>query len=127
MDRNPLADNVDTYGPVAGHFGPASNIYHIGLVSEFVQLTNFSKKMSLNKIRIGKIMWCCISGRMPRLPTTPVQTPMELADGDPWWTWAGDELLDDETFGGVDREIRELVVRCLGMARFSPGVDQLHS
>lgn len=35
MDKNPLADNVDTYGPVAGHFGPASNIYHIGLVSRF--------------------------------------------------------------------------------------------
>lgn len=59
-------------------------------------------------------MWSCITGLMPRLPTTPVQTPMELADGDPWWTWAGDELLDDETFGDIDREIRELVVRCLG-------------
>lgn len=50
---------------------------------------------------------------------------MELADGGPWWTWAGDELLDDEIFGDVDREIRELVMRCLGMARSSSGVHQL--
>ncbi|KAJ4387555.1 hypothetical protein N0V93_008150 [Gnomoniopsis smithogilvyi] len=110
VDRNPLADNIDTYGPVAGHFGPPSNIYHIGLVSIVPQV---ALKALTNGSNTGKIMWSCITGLFPRLPTTPVQTPMELADGDPWWTWAGDELLDDDTFGEVDREIRELVMRCL--------------
>lgn len=33
MTTHPFEDNIDTYGQVAGRYGPASNIYHVGLVS----------------------------------------------------------------------------------------------
>lgn len=32
-ERDPVSENIDTYGQVAGHYGPASNVYHVGLVS----------------------------------------------------------------------------------------------
>lgn len=33
-DENPLHENITTHGEVAARFGPASNIYHAGMVSQ---------------------------------------------------------------------------------------------
>ncbi|KUI63603.1 hypothetical protein VM1G_10286 [Cytospora mali] len=87
INQHPLAENVNTHGEVAGRFGPASNIYHVGLA-----------------------IWCCITGQMPMLPTKP--TTFRDDDGTMCYSY-GCDILDDGQYGSVDREIRRAVVRCL--------------
>ncbi|CAN8106142.1 unnamed protein product [Discula destructiva] len=88
---NPVAENIETYGQVAGHYGPASNVYHIGLT-----------------------LWCCITGTWPELPTYSrlAHNPIPRVDGKTYYAW-GTEILDDSKYGTVDRQIREMVISCL--------------
>lgn len=63
-------------------------------------------------------MWSCITGLWPQLPRNPEQTPFDLPDGQPWWTYGWKQL--DGYEGLVDRDIRVMVARCLGMIRAKP-------
>ncbi|ROV93148.1 hypothetical protein VMCG_08738 [Cytospora schulzeri] len=87
IDQHPLPEDIKTYGEVAGRFGPASNIYHVGLT-----------------------VWSCITGLLPMPTSRPV--PFKDNDGTPCYSY-GCDVLDDTKYGSVDKEIRQAVARCL--------------
>lgn len=120
MDRHPLEDNIDTYGKVAGHYGPNSNVYHLGLVSR-CRMTPPQGKKIIDTIFVWLLqtVWTCITGTLPCLPSYAnlVVNPLPRFDGAVWFTW-GARILDDTKYGSIDREIRETVVACLGKLIF---------
>ncbi len=101
---------------VAGKYDWRMNLYQFGLVCEASADSSVSRLhwLWINRSRIFQVLWTIITGHHPPTRPDPQVVDTEFNElGKRRYIWSYGNYIMDDRYDNVDKELRELVVKCM--------------